>query len=172
MWRRRLALVLGLILVASSAMAAEMLKAGPGAVKRPRMAPYISKGPTTSGYYFGGQLKPSALYYYLGGPPKPGSIQLSNYPISGVLTVRVKDREGKDAPGIPVALELSSRSQLDGKLWVDAATGKTDASGKFVVKVWLDEKIGQSAAGEIIVRVEDLTDDVGIAVTQSPERAN
>jgi hypothetical protein len=160
-----LMLLLCVVLVGGNVWAAEQLQPGAGSTQRRGLI-----GPTASGYYLSIQLTSPSLYFYTGGPPTPGSKSALKHPVSTLLMVQVQDAQGEPVNGVSVAFELEPRSQMAGKLLI-SNTKPVTQNGKVEVNVQLANKVGASAAGQLIARVENMTISTGLSIAAAPMRA-
>ena len=126
-------------------------------------------GSTTQGYSFTTDLTYPTIYVYPSGQAQPGTTAAEKYPPSSTLTVSVMDAAGKPVSGVPVSFEVPQNSMLQGMLAIDPQQKSTGADGK-VQATLKPTRSATSGTGNVLVRVANKTETVGVTLEQSKIR--
>lgn len=128
-------------------------------------------GPTASGYQFTSQLNAPIIYVFSSVEPRQGSNVDDRFPPSATLTVAVTDTSGKPVAGVPVRFEVQSDSMLKNMISITPQQATTNAEGQLQATVETTTT-ATTGAGEVLVWVDGMKDDVTLSLKRSPVRAN
>ena len=126
-------------------------------------------GPTSSGYSFTTDLTYHTIYVYPSGQAAPESDAAERFPSQSMLTVSVMDAAGKPAAGVPVAFEVPQNSMLQGMLDITPKKATTGADGKVQATIQ-PAPSATRGTGDILVRVDNMTETVGMSLDMSKIR--
>jgi hypothetical protein len=126
-------------------------------------------GPTAAGYYFTASTNARVIYVYPSVQPSQGSNTADTFPPSATLTVEVKNASGQPVPGVPVAIEVAQDSTLQGMLNITPQQSTTGEDGMAHITVQPSSS-ATTGAGQVMARVDDMTQTVGLAVELSRVR--
>ena len=125
--------------------------------------------PTSAGYSFSTDLTFPVIYVYPSGQAAPGTEAADRFPPSTTLTVAVTNAAGQPVAGVPVAFEVPQNSMLKGMLDIDPQSKTTGADGKVQATI-TPSPTATTGAGDILVRVDDKTETVGLWLDTSKIR--
>jgi hypothetical protein len=137
----------------------------PGAEERVAKA-----GPTTQGYSFTTDLTHDTIYVYPSGQAEPGTDAATKFPPASTLTVAVMDAAGQPVAGVPVVFEMAQNSMLHGMLSIEPQQETTGADGKVQATI-KPTSSATTGTGDVIVRVDNMIETVGVTLDQSKIRA-
>jgi hypothetical protein len=124
---------------------------------------------SASGYSITTDLTYRTIYIYPAAEPDPLPQTATMYPPATMLTVAVTDASGSPVAGVPVSFAVAQNSMLQGSVEFEPRSQTTDADGKVQVRVsptgW-----ASTGAGNILVRVENMTETVGLTIEKSKFR--
>jgi Bacterial Ig-like domain (group 1) len=123
-------------------------------------------GSTSAGYSFSTDLTYPIIYVYPSGQAEPGTEAATRFPPSTTLTVSVKDAAGNPVAGVPVAFEVPQNSMLSGMLDINPQYETTDADGKVHATI-TPSPTATRGTGDVIVRVDDKIETVGVTLDMS-----
>jgi 5-hydroxyisourate hydrolase-like protein (transthyretin family) len=86
-----------------------------------------------------------------------------------MLTVSVMDAAGRPAAGVPVAFEVPQNSMLRGMLDITPKKATTGADGKVQATIQ-PAPSATRGTGDILVRVDNMTETVGMSLDMSKIR--
>jgi 5-hydroxyisourate hydrolase-like protein (transthyretin family) len=126
-------------------------------------------GATAQGYAFTTKLTNPTIYVYPSGQAELGTEAATRFPPSSTLTVAVMDAAGKPVAGVPVAFDVPQNSMLQGMVSIDPQQKSTGADGTVQATI-TPTPSATSGTGDVIVRVADKFDTVGVTLEQSKIR--
>jgi len=123
-------------------------------------------GSTTHGYSFTTALTDPTIYVYPSGQAQPGTEAATRFPPASTLTVSVMDAAGKPAAGVPVDFEVPQNSTLQGMIAIDPQQKSTGADGTVQATI-TPTSSATTGTGDVLVRVDNKTQTVGVALDRS-----
>lgn len=104
---------------------------------------------------------------YVGFAPLPGSSWAYRCPPAATLVVAVEDQAGKPVAGVPVTFTVAPDSMIQGMVSISPQQTTTGADGIAHARL-RPTREATKGVGEILARVGNTTQEVGLTVRPSP----